>query len=112
MSILRPYLETNCFILSSNEEALKWLSLSADASGKLTTWRLRLREFDSEVVHRAGIKYQALDALSRLETEESDNTKLNENLPALTIDDTEEKKNVKMEYFDEDQPETDDPATT
>lgn len=37
-----------------------------DATGKLARWRLKLSEFKLGVLHRAGIKHEAADALSRL----------------------------------------------
>lgn len=39
-----------------------------NATGGLTQWSLRLPDFDFDVVHRAGLKHLAADALSRLTT--------------------------------------------
>lgn len=47
-------------------------------------WRLRRSEFN--VVHRAEIRKQALEALSRFPTSREDNTPLEDNLPLFTLD--------------------------
>lgn len=77
---------------------------SADASSKLARWPLFLLELDLEGVHRAGIKHQTLDILSRLNTERNDTTNLNKVLPVLVIDEAENQQDVESEYFDQDHP--------
>lgn len=47
--------------------------------------RVRLLEFVSDVVHRAGIKHQAVDALFRLRTGGSDNRPLGDQIPSFTV---------------------------
>lgn len=44
----------------------------SDGFNKLTWWRLRMSEFDFDILYRSGIKHQAKDALSRFSTVESD----------------------------------------
>lgn len=56
-----------------------------DSSGKIAQWRLRLSEFDFIIVHRAGSKQQAADALSRLDTNGNDGSPPDEDLPVFTI---------------------------
>lgn len=48
-------------------------------------WRFRLSESEFGVVHRAGIRYQAADALSRRETGVTDTIKVNDDLPEILI---------------------------
>lgn len=47
----------------------------------MARWKLRLFEFDSDVVRRAGIKHQAAVALSCLETIEADPALIEDDLP-------------------------------
>lgn len=42
----QPYLGLSYFIIHTDHEGLNWLLMSADASGKLESLRLRLLEFD------------------------------------------------------------------
>ena len=64
--LLRPYLEGQRFTVRSDRDSLRWVLNLADAKGRLAGWRLRLSEYDFVVEHRAGIKHQAAEALSRL----------------------------------------------
>lgn len=57
----------------------------ANVIGSLTRWRLRLFELNFNVVHGAGIKHQAADALLRLPAEEVDNTPLEDMLPVFKL---------------------------
>lgn len=66
--------------------------------------RFPLLELDFEVVYKAGIKYQAPDALSRFKQSGMDKTRIEEELPVLIIDGIEEQGNVKTKYFGEDRP--------
>lgn len=59
---------------------------------------------DFEVVYQASIKHHAPDALSRLKTERTDNSNLDEKLLVLMNDETEEHDEAKTEYFDKVQP--------
>lgn len=43
---------------------LRGISNLADVPGKLARWRLRLTEFEFDVVPRASVKLQAADTLS------------------------------------------------
>lgn len=55
------------------------------ANGKLARWSLRLASLDHDVVHRAGVKHQADEALSRLETTKPDEQPIDDDLPLLLI---------------------------
>lgn len=43
-----------------------------NSTGKMARWRLRLSEFELDVVYRTVIKHQATDALLRLKTNRDD----------------------------------------
>lgn len=53
---------------------------------RVARWRLRLSELDFDVVHRAGVKYQRSDALSRLLTENVNNSALQHGLSVLLVE--------------------------
>lgn len=46
---------------------------------------LRLSEFHFDVIHRAGIKNPATDALLRLATQDSDKMSLEDDIPELSV---------------------------
>lgn len=58
----------------------------SDASDKLAGWRTRLYKFEFEVVHRAGIKHQAVDAMSTRWTKSASKTFMDDEIliPALS----------------------------
>lgn len=67
------------------QEAWKWIIHLADSIDKLVFWRLRLLEFQFDVIHGAGIKNQAADGLFWLGTGVTGTTELNDNLPYLIV---------------------------
>ena len=81
MFLLRPYLEHARFTVRTDHSPLKWLLNLKDCSGRLARWRLRLSPFDYDVVHKAGLKHQAPDALSRLPTAGMDDSSIDDDLP-------------------------------
>ena len=50
--MLRPYLEGSKFTLRTDHDSLRWIMNLSDASGRLQRWRLRLSEYEYDVVHR------------------------------------------------------------
>lgn len=66
--LLWPYLEGCRLILRTDRHAVRWILNLADETGMLARCRLRLLEYDFEVVHPAGVKHQEDDALSGLTT--------------------------------------------
>ena len=54
VTTLRPYVEGQNFRVRSNHDALRWLLILTDPSGRLMRWRLRLSEFDFEIHYRPG----------------------------------------------------------
>ncbi|CAN8073108.1 unnamed protein product [Agarophyton chilense] len=58
-----------------------------DASSLLAMWRLRLSECDYEITYRPGSKHQTADALSRIITDGTDDTPLDDLIPTAFTDD-------------------------
>lgn len=60
----------------TNHHALRCIHNLADTSGKLALCRLRLLDYYYEIVHRAGMRHQAGNVLSRLHTAGAHNSEL------------------------------------
>lgn len=70
VSQFRPYLYGKRFKLVTDHKPLVWIHTSKDPTSRLTRWRLRLEEYEYEVVHKAGKMNVNADALSRNPCEE------------------------------------------
>ncbi|UYV76716.1 hypothetical protein LAZ67_14001863 [Cordylochernes scorpioides] len=84
---LRPYIFGRNFRVVTDPSTLTWLANVLDPCSRLTRWGLKLMEYDFEIVHRAGRKKIAPDALSRNpfnKTEVRDEENFNE-LAAWTV---------------------------
>ena len=53
------------FKVVTDHQPLLWLMRARDLNGQYARWQLLLQEYDFEVEHRAGVKHQNADALSR-----------------------------------------------
>lgn len=71
---LRPYREEVRFTIRTNHYSLCWLLYMTDASSRLTQWRLRLSDFEYDVIYRPGVKHLVADALSQILTNGTDDT--------------------------------------
>ena len=60
---LRPYIEGTKFVVRTDQNALRWMMTTNDPQGRLMRWRLRVMEFDYEIVYRPGRVQQVPDAL-------------------------------------------------
>ena len=61
----RPYLFGRRFMIVTDHRPFKWLFNHTDPSSKLQRWRLKLEEFEYQIVYRKGKLNSAADALSR-----------------------------------------------
>ncbi|CAN8068650.1 unnamed protein product [Agarophyton chilense] len=68
LATLRPYLMGRHFKEYTDHSALRWLMEITEPSGRLMRWRLRLAEFDSDILYKKGTLNTQADALSRLGT--------------------------------------------
>jgi len=61
----RPYLYGTKFKIITDHKALVWLFNIKDPGSRLIRWRLKLEEYDYEIVHKRGKANANADALSR-----------------------------------------------
>lgn len=83
--LIRPFSKDTRFTLRICYHAPHWILDLDDATGTLARWRPRLMKFDFEIIHRAGIKNQAANALSRLPMNGSDCTLLEDNISIMVV---------------------------
>lgn len=63
----RPYLFGRKFKILSDHRPLQWLFSMKDNNSKIVRWRLKLEEFDYEIIYKKGKSNTNADALSRVE---------------------------------------------
>lgn len=61
----RPYVYGNSFTLVTDHKPLKWLDSVKDPTSRLMRWRLKLAEYDYQIIYKAGKTNVNADALSR-----------------------------------------------
>lgn len=82
---LRSYSKGARPAIETDHKAIRRVLTMAEATGKLVQWRLRILEIEIYIVQRAGIKYQAANALSRLKTRSENSTPLQDKVPVSNI---------------------------
>lgn len=73
----RPYLYGQKFNIITDHKPLQWLFSLKDPSSKLLRWRIKLEEFDYQIIYKKGKLNTNADALSRVEIHTKE-TKSNE----------------------------------
>lgn len=81
-----------------DHDALKWILQSADSTGRLAHWRLRLSEFEVEVEHRTNIVHQAAKTISQLALNGKDKSTLEDDIPLLATDENTSENTSKNDY--------------
>jgi len=61
----RPYVYGTKFLIITDHKSLIWLFSVYDPGSRLIRWRLKLEEYDYEIIHRAGKGNTNADALSQ-----------------------------------------------
>jgi len=96
----RPYLYGTKFKIITDHKPLIWLFNVTDPGSRLIRWRLKLEEYEYEIIHKPGKANANADALSRYVSSivyEEDKKK--EDIPARTYSE-EEKQQILYEYHD------------
>lgn len=93
---LRPYLKRMKLTARTSHDSIKWILSLPESTNKFAGWRLRLSELTFDIVHKAGIKREAADALSRLPTCEKRNVSIIDDLLLLAIDRMHNHGNTKI----------------
>jgi transposase InsO family protein len=68
MRYFRPYLYGKTFKVVTDHKPLTWIMNVKDPGSRLLRWRIKLEEYDYEVVYRKGALNTNADALSRIST--------------------------------------------
>ncbi|CAK1590784.1 unnamed protein product [Parnassius mnemosyne] len=63
VKIFRPYLYGGKFTIFTDHRPLAWLNSIKEPNSKLTRWKLRLAEFDYDIVYKNGKQNFVADAL-------------------------------------------------
>ena len=89
----RHYLYGQNFIVVTDHQALRWLHSVKDPSSRLMRWRLKLRDFQYEIVYKSGKTNKNADALSR-NTPEMNDVRVQEIrvLPLSLVDSVKERR--------------------
>jgi site-specific DNA-cytosine methylase len=61
----RTHIHGTKFRLITDHQPLTWLMKARDLTGQYSRWQMLLQEYDFEIEHRAGVKHQNADVLSR-----------------------------------------------
>ena len=66
MRYFRPYLYGRKFTVVTDHKPLSWIMNVKDPGSRLLQWRIKLEEYDYEIVYRKGALNTNADALSRI----------------------------------------------
>lgn len=85
MPLLRPCLHRKSCTVRTDCEAFIWILILFDSTGRPAGGRLRLSDFDFEVVHRTRARNGSRDSLSQIKTDGADRTVLAEDIPEVVV---------------------------
>lgn len=97
----RPYLFGRKFTIITDHKPLQWVNNLKEPNSRLMRWRLKLLEYDYDIVYRKGSENKVADALSRIEIHPIENqsvignpdentNRLFDDFPELTAEDLAE----------------------
>jgi hypothetical protein len=78
----RPYLFGRHFTIETDHKPLVWLTKLKEPSSRLVRWKLKLGEFDFDIVSKAGKENVVADAFSRIEI---NNNETNDELDRISV---------------------------
>ena len=90
----RPYIYGTKFKIITDHKPLIWLFNVTDPGSRLIRWRLKLEEYDYEIIHKAGRANANADALSRQVTRDITERKGNK---IFKLEEDEEEEEVEEE---------------
>lgn len=99
----RPYLYGQNFIIETDHNPLVWLYKIKEPNSRLIRWKLKLEEFNFQIVYKKGKDNKVADALSRVEinnkeTEDTESMVPNiDELPELTNEDLDQILNSQID---------------
>lgn len=105
----RPYVYGTKFKIVTDHKPLVWLFSINDPGSRLIRWRLKLEEYDYEIIHKAGRANANADALSRNAIRDEADTKGEQAICVIEKDASsediqtyteDEKKQIIYEYHD------------
>src|SRR5436190_9412409 len=100
----RPYVYGTKFKIVTDHKPLIWLFNVNDPGSRLIRWRLKLEEYDYEIIHKAGRANANADALSRNVTREANDTEEEREVFAINEEEREEEEsNDKKKIYTEDE---------
>lgn len=76
----RPYLFGHKFFIVTDHKPLTWLMSLKEPNSKLIRWRLKLEEFDYEIIYKKGKLNLNADALSRIKLDPQEEVNLNDTI--------------------------------
>lgn len=79
----RPYLFGRKFQIVTDHRPLTWLMSLKEPNSKLVRWRLKLEEFEYEIVYKKGTLNSNADALSRIKIDSTEITDVNMNVSTV-----------------------------
>jgi hypothetical protein len=107
----RPYIYGTKFKVITDHKPLIWLLNVTDPGSRLIRWRLKLEEYDYEIIHRARRANANADAISRYVTQDANKVEKEEEVFKIEEDNEiaddrpriyteEEKQQILYEYHD------------
>ena len=95
----RPYLFGRKFIVVTDHKPLIWLFRVKDPGSRLLKWRIKLEEFDFEIIYKSGKMNTNADALSRFPTTTINLIETTENVDS-SGDESDTNNNAEIEEID------------
>ena len=109
----RPYLFGRKFTIITDHKPLQWLNNLKEPNSRLMRWRLKLMEYDYEIIYKKGKENKVADALSRIEinpienenqsvianADDSEHNRLHD-FPEITFDDLVDLENAPIKNLE------------